>query len=243
MCLAVIGVLWAEIALAVFYWSDLLFFPVLPVPVFLLFTGFALPVIAWAYIKPLLKEYIRIRDYEYYYLRLKRTPEVIRAMLEKEPACDMAFSADEIHLGKVDAPLHLTLVLSFQCRPCIDAWFLLNRWLADYPGTLWITIRFFGYNLFGMENKELIDTLTGIYLQHGNDAFCKALSDWYDLRDIQEWNEKYRSADPIKPISSTYKNGQWEKALHITGTPTIFIGDRRFPFALEDLEYTIKDMN
>ncbi len=178
LCLGVIGVLWAKIALAIFSWNGLTFTPISPVTVLSLLAGFALPIVAWAYVKPLWKEYIRIRNYEYNYLRLKRTPEVISAMLSMEPTHSMDFIPDEIHLGSVDAPMHITVAMSLFCKPCGDSWNVLNHWLATYPGLFWLTVRFSGYNSKNAKNTELIDALTGISIQSGNDAFRKALTDW-----------------------------------------------------------------
>ena len=177
MCLGVVGVLWAEIALAILNLFDLQLFPVSSVAVFSLFTGFTIPVIAWAYVKPLWKEYNRVQSYEYHYLRLKRTPDVVRAVLANEQTLDMEFSIDEINLGPIEAPMHITVVLNFYCKPCVDEWMVLNRLLTTYPDSLKATVRFFGYNLLGVKIEELIDALTKINNISGDDAFRDALSD------------------------------------------------------------------
>jgi len=49
MCIGVIGVLWVEIALALSNFKGLVFSSILPITVFSLLTGFALPVIIWVY--------------------------------------------------------------------------------------------------------------------------------------------------------------------------------------------------
>ena len=241
LCLAVIGVLWAETALAVFSLKGLIFFPLSSVTVFALLTGFALPVIVWAYVKPLWKEYFRIRNYEYRYYRLKRTPEVIRAMIAKEPACDMEFSKDEIHLGRIDASIHITVVLGLSCRPCVDGWNELNRWISTYPESFCLTVRFFGYNFFGTETEELIDTLTEIYNISGNDVFRSALTDWFANKDIQTLKAKYIADKTIASQSSSIKNAKWLRTHSITSVPAIFVGDRKFPFIVNDLEYLLKE--
>lgn len=173
LCLGVIGILWAEIALTIFIWSSLPFFPILPDVIFSLLMGFAMPIFAWAYVKPLWKEHIRVRGYEYRYMRLKRMPEFIRAMLAREPAKDMKFSADDTHLGTIDAPVHITVLLSLNCRPCAKLWVVLVRLLAEYSGSLWLTVRF----STGKSIKDVFDTFSAIYLQQGEEAFCKALTD------------------------------------------------------------------
>ena len=245
LCIGVISVLWGQTALAIYYWPDMLFFPVSPTSVFILFAGFALPIILWAYVKPLWKEYNRICNYEYWYLRLRHNPEVIRALFASEPARKMDFSADEIHLGTLDASLHITAALSLNCKPCIVAWNNLRKWLTAYPGLLWITVRFWGYNLLGTMNKELIDAMTGIYLQSGADAFCDALDDWYEHRDPQKWKAKYLTATLIPNQSIPLKNAQWEREQYIKSTPSIFVDDRPFKSELgdiRDLECLLKEM-
>ncbi|GHS92849.1 hypothetical protein FACS1894203_5430 [Bacteroidia bacterium] len=151
LCLVVVGVLWAEMGLLIFNWSDLIFFPISPILIFLVFFGFTLPMIIWAYVKPLWKEYLRTRDFEYYYLRLRCTPNVIRAMLAKEPTLNMDFFPDEIHLGIINAPIHITVIMGLYCKPCANEWNVLIRWLTRYPGLLWLTVRFTGYNTQNIE--------------------------------------------------------------------------------------------
>jgi len=241
MCLGVISVLWTEIALAIISWQGLMFFPLSPVTVFSLMAGFALPVITWAFVKPLWKEYIRIRDFEFKFLRLKRSPDIIRTILTQEPARDMEFTPDEINLGIVDAPIHITVVLSMHCRPCIDAWTLLDQWLATYLNSFRATIRFHGYNFAGPEINELIDALTGIYIQSGNDTFRKALTEWYIIKDVQQWKAKYHADTPVVPQLLSSKNDKWERMNFIAHVPVIFVDNRIYPYELDDLESLLKE--
>ena len=242
MCLGVIGVLWSETALAFYFWSDLTFFPLLPVTVFVLFAGFSLPVFIWAYLKPLWQENIRVRDIEYRYLRLKRTPEVIYALLAREQDRNMEFSSDEINLGNDNAQLHITMVMGLHCRPCADEWRIANRWLSLYKDSFRLTVRFFGYNLTGQADQELIDTFTCIYMQSGKEAVRSAITDWYAKMDREKWKEKYLAHISVQPQSSSSKNAAWERTQLINATPTIFIGNRSFHYHLNDLEYLLKEM-
>jgi len=244
LCLAVIVVLWAEIALAISIWSDLAFFPVTSAAVFALLTGFALPVFAWAYVKPLWKEHIRISGYEYRYKRLKRTPDFIHAMLAKEPVHDMEFSAEDIHLGAINAPVHITAIMSLYCQPCVKSWNVLIRLISEYSDSLRVTVRFFtGYGSL-KSDKEIYDVLATIYLQMGQESFCKALTDWYESRDIQQWKSKYFAEATILSQSSFTKIARWEKELSINYTPAVFVDNRMLPqmFTIEDLEYLLKKL-
>jgi uncharacterized membrane protein len=241
MCLGVISILWMETAFSIFRFNDLLFFPVSLSTVFILVTGFSLPIITWAYVKPLWKEYNRIRNYEYHYLRLKRSPEVLRAKHAAEPVRKMEFVTEDIHLGTSNAPMHITVVMSMYCQPCIDAWNLLIQWLTIYPGLFWLTVRFHSYTIQNNETKELIDGLTCIYMQSGKESFCDALTFWCAKRDFQNWKSKYYGANPIPPQQVSLKNAKWEHANFITAVPTVFVNDRIFPFEFEDIEYMLKD--
>ena len=200
-----------------------------------------MPVVAWAYVKPLWKEYIRIRDYEYYYLRLRRMPVVIRAMLSIEPAHSMDFIPDEIHLGTVNASIHITIVMDLFCKSCADNWNILNRWLETYHGLFWLTVRFIGYNSKHVTTRELVNALTGIYIQSGDDAFCKAMTDWNENRDSQKWKMKYYANQPITPQSVSLKTFNWLKKTPISVVPSVFVGDKIYRDALSDLEYLLKE--
>jgi uncharacterized membrane protein len=239
-CLGVVGVLWTQIVLCVFYWKSLTFIPISPTTVLSLFVGFAMPVIIWAYVKPLWKENIRMRNYEYNYLRLKRIPAVIHALLSTEPCYTMDYSPDEIHLGTIDSPIHVTIVISLDCKPCGDSWTMLSRWLITYPGLFCLTVRFSGYNDGDRKNDELIDGLTEIYSKSGSYAFCNALADWNENRDIQMWKAKYYANKPITPQLVSLQTANWQQSNFITSAPTAFVDSRIFRYELSDLECLLK---
>lgn len=242
MCLCVVGVLWAEIAFAIFSWKSLTFIPISPVTVFSLLVGFALPVIIWAYIKPIWNENTRIRNHEYNYLRLRRMPAVIRALLSTEPPYVMDFKSDEIHLGTIDAPLHITIVMSLFCKPCEDSWNTLSRWLAIYPGLYQFTVRFTGYGAHDTKNTELIGALTEIYIQSGEDAFCKALNDWNKDRDYQKWKAEYYVDKSVTHQTVSVETARWQQVIFIPSAPTVFVDNRIFRYELSDLEYLLKEL-
>lgn len=242
MCLCVVGVLWAEIALALFSWKSLTFIPISPVTVFSLLVGFALPVIIWAYVKPIWKENVRIRDYEYNLLRLRRMPAVIRALLSTEPRYAMDFRPDEIHLGTHDAPLHITLVMSLFCKPCEDSWNTLSRWLTIYPGLYHLTVRFTGYGAHDVKNTELIGILTEIYIQSGSEVFSKALNDWNKDRDYPKWKAEYYTNISIMSQTVSFEVARWQQASFIPSAPTVFVDNRIYRYELSDLEYLLKEL-
>jgi len=241
LCLGIISVLWAEITLAIINRSVFMFIDLSADLFFLFFACFTVPAIAWSYVKPLWKEYNRIQNYEYLYLSLKRTPDVIRAMLANGSEYNMHYQDNEIHLGKMNAPIHFTIIMNFNCKPCLEEWNVLKRLLTAYPDSLWVTLRFFGYNAPNTPFKELIDALTEICIKSGNEAFCIALSDWYEYNDFQKWKAKHLSDAPIEPKASSSKNAQWIKSSYINHTPTIFVGNRKTLLSLEDLENLLKE--
>lgn len=210
------------------------------VTVLSIFVGFAMPVIIWAYVKPLWKEYIRIRMYEYNYLRLKRIPAVIRTLLSIEPCYSMDYRPDEIHLGTIGSSIHITIVMSLECKPCGESWNLLSRWLVTYSGLFSLTVRFSGYKDGDVKNDELIDGLAEIYSELGSDAFCEALADWIKNRDFQIWKVKYYADKPIKPQSGSLQTAYWQRSNFITSVPTVFVDGRIFRNELSDLEYLLK---
>ncbi len=241
LCLCVVGVLWAEITLAIFRWENLNLISISPVTFFSLFVGFTLPVIIWAYVKPMWRENIQIRKYEYNYLRLKRMPVVIRAILSIEPPFSMDFIPGEIHLGTIGAPTHFTILMSLFCNPCAENWNILHQWLTTYPGLFCLTVRLSGYNSKDTKSTELIDALTEIYIQLGDKAFIKALNEWNEDRDYKKWKAKYYANKPIKPQLVCSKVAQWQQTNFIPVVPTIFVGNRIFRYELNDLEYLLKE--
>ena len=243
MCLAVVGILWSKIAIALLIWSELSFVPANTTLIFIFMASFAVPIFAWSFIKPLWNEYNRTHDFEYRYLRLRRDTNVIRAMLTKETAREMDFIKDEIHLGRINAPIHITAAISFSCNMCANNWKLLSRWLLQHPEKLWITIRFFGYNMLHADNKKVYDTLACIYEQYGAEKFCKATTAWYEIKDDVKWKKIYLpTAEDVSEHWLSKKNAKWEREQSLTYTPVIFVDDRIYPFELSDLENLLKEL-
>lgn len=242
-CLSVVGVLWTQIVLCILYWKSLTIISISPVTILSLFVGFAMPIIIWAYVKPLWKENIRMHTYEYNYLRLKRIPAVIRALLSTEPCYTMDYRPDEIHLGTNGSPIHITIVMSLECKPCGDSWSMLSQWLVTYSSFFCLTVRFSGYNDGDAKNDELIDGLTEIYSELGSDAFCKALTDWVKNREFQKWKTKYYTNKSIMPQSGSLQTANWQRSNFITSVPTVFVDGRIFRYELSDLEYLLKTVS
>ena len=245
LCLAVIVALWAENILSVIYWHQITLFPVSALTLFILSFGFLLPTCIWIFINPVRKEYSRIRKYERRYLRIKNAPHVIRALLEKEQRRDMNFSSDEIHLGAINAPLHLTVVVSLHCRPCRREWETLNELYALSPGSIRFTLRFAGYGNTNLSMDQQIDSLTGIYKQYGPESFCEALTYWFECEDYLKWKDRYpgKVSESAKKISK--RNMRWIQNLPVTYTPTIFIDGRILPaeYQLAELKHFISEIN
>jgi uncharacterized membrane protein len=244
LCLGIITVLWSQIIVAVIFFSKESLFPMSFTSVFPIILGFSFPIFTWAYFKPLWKEYVRVRDYENLYLRLKNTPQTIRALLEKEITHDMEFSTDEIHLGKVGG-IHFTSVMSIYCNPCAREWKTLCQWLSLYPESLWLTIRFVGYGRQGDEGSEITRSLIDIYVQYGQEKFCESLTDWFKNKNYQEW--KTKNLPPPTTLSDTLsrKYAHWEEKIPITYTPTLFVGNKILPtvYRVKDLKYLLNEVS
>jgi hypothetical protein len=132
------------------------------------------------------------------------------------------------------------MVLSLYCSPCAREWGTLNQWLATDPDSLWLTVRFTGYQQNG-ELKELIDRLAGIFMEQGQDSFREALTGWFEIRETQKWEAKF----PVQTVQHSFlsKTARWEQSLPITYTPTVFVDDRILPsmYHVKDLEYLLKE--
>ena len=154
----------------------------------------------------------------------------------------MELMPDEIHLGAVDAHIHITAVMSLHCMPCTNAWKTFSRWLTTYAGLFRLTLRFHNSHSQHVEMTELIDALTDIYMKSGNNVFCAALTNWYENKDLEQWKATYCTAIPITPHPTTEKIAQWVQANSISAVPAVFVGDRIFPLELSDLEYLMKEL-
>ncbi len=167
-------------------------------------------------------------------MAFKRDAHLFRSSLEKKKAIDCKEFEEEVILGRLDAPVLLTMVSNPNCNPCARAHEQIEKLLARYPEALKVQIRFIG-------NPDICQNLLGIEEQ---ERFMEGLKVWYQLRDLEKWKNLMGPTDLERGKKIVIYQNQWASKIAIQHTPTFFINGQRLesPFALDDIKYHIKDL-
>lgn len=241
LCLGVQAVLLAEGTMAILHAGIL---PVEVKPYCILGVAFLVPTLAWVLLKPLLVNRPRSRREHDELLRLKRNPDLFRALLTQQPP--MPPVSNDLHpilLGNPDAGHTITMVTNPYCGPCarthkeLEA--LLNR--NDDVNAM---IMFTCDGAEGPATQVAIQVMA--LARHGKAAL--ALRDWYESaeKNVDTWIKKYPvNADGTDWLSVAERHTNWCRLANIQITPTLFVNGYQLPevYRLGDLRWLVNGLD
>lgn len=93
-----------------------------------------------------------------------------------------------IILSNKESKTIITIISNPFCGHCKDAHEIMETILEKYHNNIQIQV-ILKTNLEteSEESKKLFRSLMGIYKQNGETAFTKALKNWFDSKNIEEW--------------------------------------------------------
>lgn len=195
---------------------------------------FILPISLWLLVKGFIQSAQKLPQVNKQLIAFKRDSDLFRSTLEKNRAVDCKEFEEELILGRVDAPILLTMVSNPNCNPCAQAHEQIEKLLARYPEALKVQIRFIG-------NPNICQNLLGISEPQ---RFMEGLKVWYQSRDLEKWKRLMNSVDAERGKKLVIYQNQWASKIAIQHTPTFFINGQRLvsPFGLDDIKYHIKEL-
>ena len=241
LCLGVLTVLLSEIVVFlvsiiqhVFLFPSVFDFCV----IVLFFVWWAL---AWLILNSWIKAAQQIEEKEIRFWALKRNGSVLRALLDRKPVVEMAFSQGDIVIGEVTDGVKVTLAINPFCTPCLDLYGKLRALQRKVSNVFSLNIRFMSMDEEAL-NKPIGLSLVSLYYQDKN-RFEKAFDFWREHKDYDLFQKMFGTTDfPESARQELQKHIAWRKRIGLNHTPAVFIGDRKFPeiYTNEDLFYFLK---
>jgi uncharacterized membrane protein/thiol-disulfide isomerase/thioredoxin len=225
LCLGVQGVLLVEGVLATTQLVPLTGFIQ---PYLLTLTAFLLPTLLWIVLKPLLAHLPKSHREHDELMRLKRDPNLFRALLMQQPQMPpIPADLHPIVLGNPEAEHTITMVTNPYCGPCAKTHKELER-LIERSDNVKVAIIFSGDGTDGPATRVASHLLA--FAKQGNIA--QALTDWYGQseKNFESWAINY----PIRFIGMAWediahKHSDWCRKADIRLTPTICVNGYQLP--------------
>lgn len=237
LCLGVQGILLLEGMLAIIQISPL---PVLWQPYIFMLSVFLLPMLIWILVRPLLIYRIKNRLDHEELMRLRRDPDLFRALLMQQPQMPV-ISTDmcPIMVGNPEAEHTVTMVTNPYCRPCARTHNELER-LIEQNHNLNASIIFVCDGTNGAATQVAVHMMS--LVEQGRKLL--ALKEWYEQaeKNFDTWAQKYPIDSRRKDwVSITNEHNDWCLLANIEVTPTLFIDGYHLPkqYQLEDLRWLI----
>lgn len=247
LCLAVLGVLWLEVAAHLLSGTTLATNPANLIAAFL---GFSLPVVFWLSVRQQFLDSLRIPKMEQRLNRFIRSENTFQLLLEKQTRINFKPSQNDIQAGRRDANVNIVVVSNPHCNPCARAHVAVERLMEKFEDKLDVIFRFLiNPNDTKSESYQMLSHLFAIRSENSNDIALKSLSDWYrsdGKKNFQKWQETYPASNQAGNSiqKQILDQSLWAKDEGINATPTIFINGKRLPeeFSIEDLDYQIRKL-
>ncbi|WP_439479934.1 vitamin K epoxide reductase family protein [Chryseobacterium aquaticum] len=239
VCLVIIFVLLAQIAISSVYFSLVASLSVAFISVILFISLF----FTVAFINNLIGQKEELKKSNSKNLRFKRNYDLFkRELLDKEK---IEFSDKEtFFLGNRNAKLHISVVSNPYCGFCKGAHKILEDLLVQYPDEISAQLRF-NYSGGKVDEKytQLISDFLNIYKNNSQSEFLKAVDIWFENKDENEIKRKSASntsQDLTNLINMTAENS----AAGLTFTPVFIINGYQFPdkYDREDIHYFISEL-
>lgn len=203
---------------------------------------FLISSVIWLSLKKLLTTQKELQEFQFKANRFIRNYEIFKNTLLSERKLE--FPKIPIILGNKEANTVITLISSPFCGHCKEAHEILEEILSKFSKNLQVQIILKTTLKEGNDDKKKL--FRSLYKMYSNNAkmFTKALSEWYDNTNLNEWHKKYNLevSDDFDEIMEMQSN--WCLINEINYTPAIFINGYEYPksYQRENLEYFINEL-
>lgn len=245
LCLSVIGVIFLEICLFLFYPDK---FPIRGYvqPFILLSFSFTVGIIIVYVLKRLLQEQQNALTNKIERLRMKRSPLILATVFSRQQQT-LIPQKHPIIIGNQQAPVVITTLLNPMCRPCAKTVRSITSLMDKYPQSLLWQLRFDGIesdeyhpiNQIQLHLMQLCNNKT-------DDVKLQIISDWYHKQSVQRFTKKYSFKEITKQTLLDFaKQNAENKLLNVRKIPTMWINNREFPeeYSVDDIPFLLTDVN
>lgn len=239
-CMGVAATLATEAAITLTTGSISFSMPAMPCIALVVFCLLAAS-LAWIAVKPLLKETNRLENFEFFYTRLKRNPNVIKGILADGDFTEIPALEDELVLGNPNAPFTITEVVNPYCKPCARSFEKLKSLLDERSDSVRVQLRFLVTD--SKENQPYLVAAHLLALSQKLSAkeLLDATANWFSTTDYERWTAQYPVAVTDKELNGVELQNNWAKGLGINATPTIYVNGYKWTLDMDlyDLKYSL----
>ena len=258
ICLTILGVVLIQALLVYLTYGNLLVSYSVP---YAALGGFAVSLLLisgfWYLIKPTLFDNKSLKEFQLKALRFKKNFKLFSMALSQEEEVVHPDGGYPLAIGNDQAALKIHFLTNPYCKHCRDAHSVVEHILLNYGDQVHLTL---GFNFPATDFKQFIETepvakervflhrtLISIYREEGSKQFMKALGDWFQDKDIKAWERQYtRELDNTDLLDAILDaQDEWHRVNELKFTPTVLIGNRKFPtehYDVEDIKYFVNDL-
>lgn len=213
---------------------------------FTLFSVLILTYIAWYYLKELLISNKKNKENLFKSVRFERNYQNFKNnLLVKSP---ILLPTTPIVLGNKESKIVISIVTNPFCGHCKKAHKIIDAILQKNENSIQVKV-IIKVDMEATKNDEeklFYRTLLAIYKEYGETEFSKALNEWFENKNINEWLQKNTvKSINIAEIDTIYNDlNQWCLINNIAFTPTIFVNNYEYPtsYNRETLLFFINDL-
>lgn len=239
VCLVIIFVLLAQIAISSFYFSWGLNLAVIFTSVVLFISLF----FTVAFLNNLMNQKEELKKSNAKNLRFKRNYDLFKRELTDKEKIEFT-DQQTFFLGNRDAKLHISVVSNPYCGFCKDAHKIVEDLLLQYPDEISAQMRF-NYSNERADEKytQLMSDFLNIYKNKSQKEFLKTVDIWFKNKDEGEIRRKSGTENP-EDLTEIIQMTKENSSAGITFTPVFIINGYQFPdkYDREDIHYFISEL-
>jgi protein-disulfide isomerase len=214
-----------------------------------LIVAFALPILLWLIIKPLLQKSQDAERWRGELRRFKNNPALFEALLHQQRQMPpVPADLQTLILGNPAAEHIITMVTNPYCGPCAKAHIQLEEVLAENPNLKAQIIFAVCHDPDGRKTQvaKHMMALGSLPLPSEGKGLGDGVDAWYaqNTKNYDTWAAHYPADVSIVPDNIITAHCDWTKMANIEGTPTFFVDGYEIPhmFGLAQSAYLVNNL-
>lgn len=192
---------------------------------------FQLVTLTWFLLKNLLIKQKELEEFRIKGNQFMRNYTIFKNTLLTTPTKTNSILSRGILLGNITAPLKIVLVTSPFCKFCAEAHTIIERILEKHPEQVCFNISFnFNTKQDDEKSKKVHQQLVAVYYNQGQEAFMKALHNWFEDNDENKLGNIMVNEKEKLIINETLNEQfKWNQENEFSYTPVLVVNQYVFP--------------
>ncbi|WP_179376769.1 vitamin K epoxide reductase family protein [Winogradskyella wichelsiae] len=243
LCLSIIVVLWLQAGVSSLNTNSILEFS--PQSASLILVSFAIALVSWNYINPLLKREDEFKKLKIEYYKFKRNFNLFSSLLNQTKQITIPNNLDNIILGDSNSNLEISVITNPFCGHCKSVHFLIEDILRKTDNIKINIIFNVNTNAISSDSAMVSNKLLELYHEENLDTLLKAMDDIYENPMAEKWLVKWGKCNNEDHYFTMLKQQKdWSQSNDINFTPELLINGKSYPkeYNREDLILFIEDL-